>query len=92
MDWYQFWDQTKAGHKAAVDVELKTQYIKLNQPLNEMNWYRKFELLKRNKLGISSSWSSGTSIGGKPMVWKDVKYCVPKSDELRVLLPDQNNW
>ena len=75
-----------------MNMEILAQKITIMEPLDKMNWRPKLELLKKHELGMLAVRPAGATIGGKAMIWKDVKHCVPQTVELRSMLPEQSHW
>ena len=80
-----------------VDNNAKDQLIEPSEArklaiLCGMNWQPKILLIKIDELKILASQPGGASVGGKAMTVTDVKECVPQSEQLRQLLPEQNQW
>ena len=88
---FHFLCKTQTRRKTAVNMEILTQKITITKPLDKMNWRPELELLKKHELGILAVRPAGATIGGKAMIWKDVKHCVPQTVELRSMLPEQSH-
>ena len=87
-----FLSASKYGHAAALDTELTAKNIILNKPLNKMKCRPKLELLKKHNIGILTVRPDGATIGGKVMTWRDIKECLPQTNELKTLLTAQSQW
>ena len=57
-----------------------------------MKWRPKLELQKKHKIGILAARPEGATVGGKAMTRRDVKDCVPQTNELKALLTAQSQW
>ena len=57
-----------------------------------MSWPKIVDLIRESELKMLATQPGGAEKGGKAMTIRDVKECIPHSDELRALLPDQNEW
>ena len=81
------------GHVAVVYAEIAKRGINIEKEvLDQMKWDAVKNLLQEDELKILATKGLATHGNGKPMAVKDVKSIDPKSNELKALLPDQNEW
>ena len=81
------------GHVAVVYAEIAKRGITIEKEvLDQMKWDAVKNLLQEDELKILATKGQATNSKGKPMAVKDVKSIDPQSDELKALLPEQNEW
>ena len=75
-------------HLNAVYKEIEARKIEHSEPLDNMNWYLRLSLLKEHELGEIAKRPGGAVVGGKAMTLKDITDIVPRSAELKALMPE----
>ena len=81
------------GHVAVVYAEIAKRGITIEKEvLDKMKWDAVKDLLQEDELKILATKGLATHSNGKPMAVREVKSIDPQSDQLKALLPDQNEW